>query len=93
METWKGRKSQDASAAPHSLGKLFEWKQSFDLSASPGITSLPTRWGNYLNGNPSLLGQVNKARQAEAPHSLGKLFEWKHKPLFHYHYKLSLIHI
>ncbi len=36
---------------PHSLGKLFEWKLISDSLPFWTTNELPTRWGNYLNGN------------------------------------------
>jgi len=39
------------------------------------FSNLPTRWGNYLNGN--LLTQFFRFPLQSSPHSLGKLFEWK----------------
>ncbi len=39
-------------SGPHSLGKSVEWKLKSDCPiAGPWEASVPTRWGNQLNGN------------------------------------------
>ena len=44
------------------------------LTVGLGFHRLPTRWGNKLNGN-TMVGSLFIAFLA--PHSLGKLIEWK----------------
>jgi hypothetical protein len=62
---------------PHSLGKPIEWKHILryeDAQLPP--PSVPTRWGNQLNGNSSDSADSIASRM-KCPHSLGKPIEWK----------------
>ncbi len=55
--------------------------KGFRCQAFPHHT-LPTRWGNYLNGNLSEFKLLES--KIDTPHSLGKLFEWKLEQIFEY---------
>ncbi len=42
----------------------------------PQTLPFPTRWENYLNGNPDWL-TIQRCKPGLLSHSLGKLLEWK----------------
>ncbi len=64
--------------APHSLGKLIEWKQGATIkSVSKRGFRIPHSLGKLIEWKHAGTKSVSPTRICLTPHSLGKLIEWK----------------